>query len=899
MAIVSAAVESNGWVLQLVVSGGAGGFGDYALAPDASPRVLLRSSHPGFVKSGGEAVSGTLARSIPATRALRLPVDPLNPTVDVLDEEDIGGGQRRVRIALSNHVYATDTSLLLDVLAGWRTGEDAATGISVTNNSTLVAPVPIMRWARLRLQVVQGAFRLSLVVMSHHPLGFEPVAGVKFTVTDGTNTKTVWATALGTDNDYGDNLRCYTVEVDPTTATALTAGLLRCDAEVYPWLGAMRTTDPAGTRSMSTILSGRGVGAERPYIVGFDPTGNRYRNQWIVIDSVNGTTTASSAMVQTTLAGARAVAAASKPRTVRTAFQALQLANKTLPAANGRSGGTRTCDGATIVLAPGVNELTGAAVTFPLNTVEIPVRVIGDPDDPNPRENCIVRTVSPNATFFATLGQFESCTIEIGSSTAISQNFILVLLDNVIVRGRAGFEGSSGGIIAAAPILGQASVDAARTRWWRSGVGMGSTTMQFGLIRKCEFSRTARAACILTSKWIGRDDDLTSNTLVAVGNYARETDLEGCEDNIIAYNDIRAHRSRSLLLTLVPTATAGTTYPSVRRMVIVGNVFEMFNRSGSQPMFAIGEGAAVSIHYNIIENNTVVGERTNAIYNDPNSGSSSINSDLFCNRIANNLWDSNPTKHDKFLDGVFGYRPWLIGGWSDDNGVMHEGNFDSGRAVVPLSAFPRSFYGLRSSQNLAAPFDPLVTDDRSGFGANTGGGDYRPASGSPVLGRVTNSNTDRDLLGVARMTSGAAGAYEQAVAALALVPDPTGHAVHSTAPGVVTGAGLMPMNARHGHFADGPALMAVASLAPAGGMLASRASTSALLLSVALTPLAAGHVVLTSSPTLEPGGAVLVPDRAVHGLGGDVALLSVPVAGVGARRLIIGPDERTAFARLG
>jgi hypothetical protein len=248
-------IEANGWVLRLDVTGGLGDFASYILDPDGTPRLTLASSHPGFIKSGGQAVAGTIARSLVGTKPLRRPIPAAGPITPVIDETDLGGGVIRVRIALSEHVYATDTGVTLAVLAGWRAGESAATGIRVTNASTIVTPIPIMRWVLLPYGVTTGAFTVALFVASHHPVGFEPVAGVKFTATDGTTIKTVWTTQLSTDASYGDGLRCYTATIDPATATALTAGLLRIDAEVHPWLGGVRTTDPAGTRSMATLRS--------------------------------------------------------------------------------------------------------------------------------------------------------------------------------------------------------------------------------------------------------------------------------------------------------------------------------------------------------------------------------------------------------------------------------------------------------------------------------------------------------------------------------------------------------------------------------------------------------------------------------------------------------------------
>jgi hypothetical protein len=760
--IIAAEIEPNGWVLALTLDGvSAGTFSDYTLSPDASPRLTVTSVHPGFVQSGGEAIAGNQNRTMVGTTPLRLPVNPSAPTPPVIDEEDLGGGQRKVRITLSNFIYATDTTVRLSVANNWRTGEGSATNIVVTNNSTVVAPLPIFRWAWYSFGIESGTFQLSLVVASHHPNGFLPVAGVKFEVTDGTTVKTYWATSLGNDTRAGDNLRCYTVMVDPASATALTTGRLRCDATVYPWIGVSRTTDPAGTKVMTAdlIINPRKTGAANPMCVAYDPTGGRY-NQWVVLDPTGGSTTASSAMVATTLAGARAVG--TKARNVTTALQALYLNNYTIPAANGAASWPRSADGATIILPAGESEYGATAITAGLETREASVRLIGDPDDPDPRANCIVRsnnnTTAP-VTARLSMMLFKDCTLRLGQ-TRFATSLAWITTDNVTVEGKAGFESSTTTPITAntAP-FGEYILSSVNSRWWRTGTQFGSAQHRPGIIRGCEWSRTARAPCVLTGTYIG-PLDTTVGPSTPLGTHIDATDMLGCEDNIIAYCDIRSVENRAVVFTLPSAAVAGTTYNSQRRTVLLGNVFERINAASPDPFLSIGEGQAVTASYNIIENCTFVGERANVWYNDPPSSDPTINSEIFCNRQANNWFDWNPTKHDNFFDGTYGYRPWLTGGWSAQNGVMFEGNWDGVRAATSPGAFRYFYRGLRSFQASVATA-PGVADDRSVYGTNTGQGDYRPVVGSPVLNRMQNSNTDRDILGVARGAGSPAGAYEE------------------------------------------------------------------------------------------------------------------------------------------
>ena len=361
-------------------------------------------------------MASSYGRTIVATKPLRKPVNPASPTTPVIDEVDNGDGTVTVRLALSSYVHVTETSLALNVLAGWRAGEAAASA-AVTSASTFAAALPIFRWADVPYQRSGGTLTLELTVFSHHPVALQPVAGVKFTVTDGTTVKTAWATALSTSTRYGDSVRVYAVTIDGTAATALTAGLLRCDAEVYPWLGAMRSTDTAGTRSMTGLTTtGYGDNAASPFVVGYDPAGTRYGARVIYVDPA-GTATANAAMVKPDLATAKALAVASRPRDITTAVQALYLANASLAAANGQGGQTRSADAARIVLAVGTHSDVGSTtITTGLTTAELPVRVEGDPDDANPRGNCILQTAAAGRRIRGTKAALSNLTVEVNTS---------------------------------------------------------------------------------------------------------------------------------------------------------------------------------------------------------------------------------------------------------------------------------------------------------------------------------------------------------------------------------------------------------------------------------------------------------------------------------------------------
>lgn len=884
MSITAAEVEANGWVLRLTLTGSAGNFASYALDPNGTPRLVLAASHPGFAPQGGQAVAMPLARSLIGTAPLRRPVSFATPTQKVVDETDLGGGQRRVRIALSEHVYATDTGLALTVLAGWRSGHPAQSGLAVTNGSTAVAPIPIMRWVRPSYDVAAGPFRVSLLVASHHPQGFQPVAGVRFTATDGTGTRSVWVTALDTDNDHGDALRCHTAIIDPA---GLNAGLLRVDAEVFPWLGAMRTTDPAGTRSMATLRTdGWRVEAEAPHVIAHDPAGSRYGQMWCHVDPVNGSTTAAAGMVQASLAAARALAPTAKPRDVRTALQAGHLVNRTLAAANGQASQTRSVDGLTIVLPAGTSTMGSTAVTTGTATAEVPVRITGDPELAARRTQCILDPGA--ATSRISRAVFRDCTI-LASSTGINiGGATYVHFDNVEVRGRAGSETNNTGQNSIAPPAGQFNVAWTRVRWWRHGSNAMSGNPRCGLIRASEHSRLIHALCYVKNRFIGQSEDgFTSGALQAWQGWPAATLAGQTEDIVVAWNDWRHLRGRAIGWSLLPAATAGTPNPSLRRHVLLGNVIEKVG-ADPQPFYSMGEDASATMSYNIIEANTHVAERANTLYADPLpvvlADCDGQANQAFVNRVANNAYDWLPTKHDEFFDSTTntlragtadafkaGYRPQLVEAWSMLYGVGHEGNADTNRAAGGAS-FPLEFYGLRGIGN-AGVQNPAFADDRSALGTNAGGGTYTPGAGSVLLARVQRGNADRDAAGAVRGSSSAAGAFAGApVSVVGLAPEGgrSGQAAGSAAIGW-SGA-ILPDPARHGHRAGAALVMVRVALAPAGARSAQRAAVTTISFNAALAPAGARHPQRAAGVLLSTG-ALLLPHSARHGQAGGSALL--------------------------
>ena len=80
MAIVSAEIEANGWVLKVVHDGNLSSppdFTKYALTPRATPKLSVGiANRYGYTLSAGSVVAGSMAYTVVGTKPLRQAVTP-------------------------------------------------------------------------------------------------------------------------------------------------------------------------------------------------------------------------------------------------------------------------------------------------------------------------------------------------------------------------------------------------------------------------------------------------------------------------------------------------------------------------------------------------------------------------------------------------------------------------------------------------------------------------------------------------------------------------------------------------------------------------------------------------------------------------------------------------------
>lgn len=699
MAITAAQVEANGWVLRLTLTGSpssatvsgfastpdtfaqwATNFSAYALNPNgATPALTLALMSNGFVPSGGAvAASAAVSRSLVATRTLRRPV--VATPAGVRDaktphETDNGDGTITVRIALSQHVYAGDSGLTLTALAGWRAGSTAQT-IAVTNNSTIAAPQPIVRWSDVTYQLQSGSFTLECAVASHHPNGVVPVAGVRFAVTDGTTTKTFWATALSTSASYGaggtgQGLRVYAITVDPTTATALTKGLLRCDFKVFPWIGPARCSDTGDTNltgvaaSNTPSMAGLGTAgiataAQVPFVVAYNPGNTWITPLFVDIDTTTGTSTVASVTVATSAAGAAAGTAAID---LGTAINALRAYGATLTAQHGQAASSISCDGATIT----IRKTSGAVVGVGTPTIAGPttdaswLMIRGDPTDGSGGKTCILRGPAANSTVQVSRIRCMNLTIE-STGASFTANSAAVWYDNFECRGATGFNPTGG--VPAFTATGM-KVHATNGRWWQQSFGLTYASYHLPvLIRNVAVERSINAPAIFNCARLPTAASVSgasSNHGIA-NTGGTLTDAGFALERMAIGNDLRylcgssAMLAQTLLNANAPASLLlgkGTAYDVASRFAWLNNTGEFYNGAAAM-WFGIGElNQTLSTEY-VVEGNTFTGDRVAPAYNLP-KGATIAATDTLDNvfqviRFANNITVEIGTKHDRYVD---------------------------------------------------------------------------------------------------------------------------------------------------------------------------------------------------------------------------------------------------------
>lgn len=771
MAIHSVSVDTNGWTL--AVTGGwsatsgafdfagadrtdgafrSGAVDQFPLDANGAPKVVVRVKRQGFARLGDRSVEASVndIQTIIATKPLRKPY----PNQTELDEVDHGDGTRTVRLALSEYVYDGDEIVDVAFAAGWKAGEDGGLVASVANDSAAPLPVAISRVIQPGFELVRGTTRKTFeyLIVSHHPrhAGAElhqAVAGASVSITDGTHTVGPFWGQVGT-SDRGDGLRCWRFACD---LEGLDAGPVSVNFTSYPWVGQMRTT---GSSHSTDTTIGLPLAWDAPHMVCYDPDADLYPHAFVYVDAATGTDVVANVTVADTLAAAKLGTPADS---VKTAWAAIYAKKYTLPARNGwaATGGTaRMFDWCQIVLAPGVQAWGNESVGLNSTVAEGRLVIRGDPDDPDPRTNVILRARDSGDGSGAREVKrfwFEDLTIEMGPVGWLTTT-MLTHIENVECRGVAGYETST-----AAPAIfngdspsGYALFSMSRSTWWKYGVSLTGTRQRFLLMRSCATSRACDA--IVHVNGSKPDDGYSGRTGTAFGGW--NTASTSVTDAIIWGCSGYDWRGEFAGVGGARVSGSGTLAdPSIiTRFAMVNTLGEgAAGRDGGVRFLRFGANP-VQVSQSIIEGVTCVGYAANVFYDggvDTANAAETVRLDHLYNRFANNAVARMAIKGDQFLsDGT------LTGNWPQLYGVNYAANVHGNRTDSEASNFQYAFYGRNSLTDtdygnvMTSGFFGFV-DDKSGA-SGAGWGDYAPDEGSPLIDRGAVANIDVDAGGAVR-----------------------------------------------------------------------------------------------------------------------------------------------------
>jgi len=760
-----AEVEPNGWVLALTGSWGPSNFASFALDPNGSPRVILRVLSQGFGRQDNRASPALKERIVLGTAALR--VSKAGPPVDLtsLDEEVLPDGQRRLRIALSAEIYADDEVVGIELRPGWHVKFSSSSAPAVVSRSAVQPELPTMRWIvpTLMRATRDQSRRLELVVASGLSEGREAVAAVRFTATDGEQLRELWVLTASTSDGWGDRLRCWGVDA-ATLCEGLSPGPVTVHADVHPWIGRIRSTGAGHATSLAPSL---GYGAEKPLMLLWDPEGTHMPEAHVMVNAATGTSNPSLVTVAGTLDAARAGVPA---QSVSVAAQAIWLANRVVPAANGWPASLRAGDNAIIALAPGTATFGLTPTSAGAMTAQGRLIIQGDPYEPTPLACALELGQRP--TWRYSLIELRNLRLGIGGQSFPLREAVCHL-QNVETYARPGFEASKTALFTGSSTMIRLTMTA--SRWVSTALDLRSSSMRFAFFRSSELARGAASPVIIGCRHNGDQSAgfrMEGIELAGVPEASRDTVFWG--------NRILSVTSRALG---VPSEPDGATVPNrtIHRFRLVNNLVEVvvpkgasYDGSKSPPaqdnILSFGENGWASAVHCLLEGNTLVGQRTSLFYNDPPTNLAQRQLTHRGNIVRNNFFDRNSTKQDDFNDPQYGQRPGFTQSWSHYYGVGRSLNIVANR-ILTSTSFLYAFPGL---SEIWRPFKDTTqgnswtrfVDDRSqaGFSAfGQGHGDYRPLNESPLVGRCQTATIDTDIDGVPRGTLFATGAFEPRV----------------------------------------------------------------------------------------------------------------------------------------
>lgn len=702
-----------------------------------TPKVTFNVVSLGYDDTGS---STTIARTVYGVNSQRKAY-PNNASL----EEAVVSTTLTVKILLSDYIFQKDntgagnsgTAVTCNILSGFYTKtavpNNAASNITVTNNSTVAYPKVVANWSWPGYQLYQGSTGTNRCVAFHGYGRYgRPVRVVKFTTTDGTVTDTQYIKTMSIDKTMGDAVYVpeYICTFDNTQFTQSAA--LTCNFVAYPWIGD----------SGSVLDTSTGTADPTPAFgpkTGICDKNSTYGVTVAYVDSTSGN---NGTGVATDIAN---TATASASPYLNIGAAAVGITNY-----NTANRSRSNCGAGIIYLKAGSHAFTGSAITGIGAAPDVWVTIMPAPGVS--RASAIIASNS-TASDISDRVKVQGVTITTTTVNTFSGCLALWFDQCEFNTTNVGLANSSGGTVWA-------------TRNLVTALGQGfrpnsTVNNPWGLVRGNTMPGFSGTILCYTTLGNLRNGTPTGSTVLT-------TDYSGMlapqpSNNIIAYNKIMNGQNSTVMFS------CNTYFPNTFGTAFVQNILEHSQRHAAGNAladFSSSDNVSTNTPCDnfILWGNTMVGERCFVGYND-SATPSVVKYRRYWSR-KNNAWGRSANKGDVFgtADGV------RVGGWPCTFGPNCSGEHHSQNTQSLPGNFYMEFPGLKTYQPNTSTYgtvaqmgfkgaaciveNPLLT-----FTSGAGNGDYTPSVSSPLNSQTLELLIPWDIDGNPRSTYDSAGAY--------------------------------------------------------------------------------------------------------------------------------------------
>ncbi|HWP84676.1 MAG TPA: hypothetical protein VNN17_05770 [Terriglobia bacterium] len=659
---IASATAHNGWIAEIDIDSlGTGGTYNFGLADSgysrrndpAGAKIVFTVTSPGYTTTG---TTTSIQRTVYGVWWMR----KAYPNQSQADES-VAGSTLTVRVVLSDYIYSGDTATV-NIASGFYTQggtpNNAATGMSVTVNSTQSYPKSVCRWATVPYQRVTGDFVVEAVCFHRHFQSYRPLAAVKFTCQDEAaptpNSATVtvnWMLPSPNSSQYGDRQTVLTYAATIPVSGLNQGDVLTCNFIAYPWVGnSGALVDTSSGASDNEALG--------PLLLLNDKNGT-YGGAFAVIDPVNGNNSTATTWVYATQSAAESAYASSSANsytTIGNAVQAIQSYNNANYSRNNPGGG--------VVLLTGNHTYPGTVPPTALNAQETWFTITRLSSVA--KSSAVINSLSVSNNLKAPLTRIYD--ISITATGSGSQ-----------LRGTAGVDqlwadslsinlSSSAGIEIWKRAFGTGNTVAALT----GGFTHFSTNKSpWALLRGNEFTGTTNLNGALYASF--------GNKKIFPYNYERGN----APGHLFSDNGIFAFNS--IFKATAPLGAWDSCSGNPDQVIgwaLVQNVWER-EPLDSQPLLTVAQSDSCDTTNILLWYNTFVGQRENLGYN--STGSTPYYRWLWS--MVGNIYEDWNNKGDQFPTEDSN----RVGGWPIEHNVGSAGN------TYAYAGFPPSFDGLYSN----------------------------------------------------------------------------------------------------------------------------------------------------------------------------------------------------------